>query len=138
MLGDSIRHGVSWPNCGEIDIIETVNGELLGHGIVHCDTSPGGICGEGTGISSSTPINSQSWHVWRLEIDLRPEGRDDQTIAWSLDGAEFHRVLGDRINRADIWSALTRKPLFFILNVAIGGNWVGLTGLLNALTSLLT
>lgn len=37
LLGDSIRHGTPWPACGELDILETVNGQLVGHGTVHCD-----------------------------------------------------------------------------------------------------
>jgi beta-glucanase (GH16 family) len=37
LLGDSIRHGTGWPACGELDIMETVNGQLTGYGTMHCD-----------------------------------------------------------------------------------------------------
>jgi beta-glucanase (GH16 family) len=36
LLGDSIRHGTNWPACGELDIMETVNGQLTGYGTIHC------------------------------------------------------------------------------------------------------
>jgi beta-glucanase (GH16 family) len=37
LLGDSLRRGGSWPACGELDILETVNGQLTGYGTAHCD-----------------------------------------------------------------------------------------------------
>lgn len=37
LLGDSIRSGTAWPGCGELDILETVNGQLNGYGTIHCD-----------------------------------------------------------------------------------------------------
>lgn len=36
LLGDSIRRGTAWPGCGELDIMETVNGQLTGYGTIHC------------------------------------------------------------------------------------------------------
>ncbi|KAF2966793.1 hypothetical protein GQX73_g6771 [Xylaria multiplex] len=53
MLGDSIRHGTGWPACGEVDILEMVNGVLTGYGTVHCDVAPGGICNEFSGIGGN-------------------------------------------------------------------------------------
>lgn len=39
LLGDSIRHGTPWPACGELDVLETVNGQLTGYGTIHCNSS---------------------------------------------------------------------------------------------------
>ncbi|KAM3463483.1 hypothetical protein MY5147_009666 [Beauveria neobassiana] len=125
MLGDSIRHGVQWPGCGELDILETVNGQLVGHGTMHCDTFPGGICNEGNGIGASVGFPNQDWHTWRLEIDLRNGNWVDQSIVWYLDGREFHRITGSRINNYNVWRSVAQSPLYFILNVAVGGNWPG-------------
>lgn len=36
MLGQSLREGGSWPACGELDVMETVNGALRGYGTAHC------------------------------------------------------------------------------------------------------
>ncbi|KAG9258765.1 secreted glucosidase [Emericellopsis atlantica] len=125
MLGNSIRQGTVWPACGELDIMETVNGQLIGHGTVHCNVYPGGICNEGNGIGSSIGFPDQGWHTWRLEIDRRSGNYLDQSINWYLDGVHFHQVTGSRIGNAQVWASLAQSPLFFILNVAVGGDWPG-------------
>ncbi|POR31369.1 Glucan endo-1,3-beta-glucosidase A1 [Tolypocladium paradoxum] len=125
MLGDAIRHGVGWPECGEIDILEIINGQLTGYGTVHCDRIPGGICNEGQGIGGNTGIPNQDWHTWRVDFDRRSGNWRDQSITWFMDGRQFHQVTGGRINNEGVWGRLWNSPLFFILNVAVGGNWPG-------------
>jgi len=61
LLGDSIRHGTGWPGCGELDILETVNGVLTGHGTAHCHVFPNGICNEPTGRGATVAIPNQEW-----------------------------------------------------------------------------
>lgn len=124
MLGDSIRHGTQWPSCGELDIMETVDGQLVGHGTMHCDVYPGGICNEGNGIGNSVNLPDQSWHTWRIELDRRDGNWQNQVITWYLDGNAFHSVSGSRINNQGVWNNLCHSPLFILLNVAVGGNWV--------------
>jgi beta-glucanase (GH16 family) len=63
MLGNSIRNGVSWPACGEIDIMERVRGEFTGYGTIHCDVYPGGACNEPTGRGGAIGIPDQGWHT---------------------------------------------------------------------------
>ncbi|RDA89268.1 hypothetical protein CP532_0491 [Ophiocordyceps camponoti-leonardi (nom. inval.)] len=125
VLGDAHRHGTAWPACGELDIMETINGQLTGYGTVHCDVFPGGICNEGNGIGSGTGFPDQNWHTWTLEIDRRPSNWQDQSITWFVDGRQFHQVKGHRINKYDVWASLTDRPLYFILNLAVGGKWPG-------------
>jgi beta-glucanase (GH16 family) len=120
LLGESIRHGVDWPMCGEIDIMETVNGEPLGYGTVHCE----GGCGTPQGIGNSTPFSDGDWHVWSVQIDRRELDWRKQSIIWLKDDVEFHQVRGARIGKEDVWASLAHSPMNIILNVAVGGNWV--------------
>lgn len=41
-----------------------------------------------------------------------------------MNDRQFHQLRGDQLNDASVWASLTAKPLFFILNVAVGGDWV--------------
>ncbi|KAI5866299.1 family 16 glycosyl hydrolase [Durotheca rogersii] len=125
LLGDAIRRGTGWPACGEIDAMETVNGQLTGYGTVHCDAYPGGACNEPSGIGAAVAIPDQSWHTWRVVWDRRPSTWSAETITWFRDGAQFHQISGARIGSRDVWESLAARPLFFILNVAVGGDWPG-------------
>ncbi|KOS22476.1 Beta-glucanase [Escovopsis weberi] len=127
MLGDALRNGGSWPACGEIDILETVNGLPEGYGTLHCDRYPGGICNEGSGLGQGVPIpdSDNGFHTWRVEIDRTPDSWLGESIKWSLDGIVFHTIYGWQINNANVWAAVAHSPLFFILNVAVGGTWPG-------------
>ncbi|KAK4134643.1 glycoside hydrolase family 16 protein [Trichocladium antarcticum] len=125
LLGNSIRAGTPWPRCGELDIMETVNGQLTGHATAHCDVYPGGLCNEPSGRSAAVAIPSQEWFRWRIVWDRTAADWRSQTITWFLNDGQFHRLRGDQINNADVWASLTARPLFFILNVAVGGNWPG-------------
>ena len=126
VLGDAIRHGTGWPACGELDILETVNGELTGHGTIHCDVFPGGICNEPLGRAATVPIPSQAWQRWRIVWDRAPRDWERESITWYMNDEPFHTVFGSHINNAAVWASLAHAPLFFIFNVAVGGNWVGL------------
>lgn len=124
MLGDSIRHGTSWPACGELDVLETVNGQLTGYGTVHCDVYPGGICNEGNGIGGNIAIPDQGWHTWRIIFDRRSNNWQTESITWFMDGTQFHQITGSRINNQAVWNSLCHSPMYFLLNVAVGGSWV--------------
>ncbi|KAM7183149.1 glycoside hydrolase [Naviculisporaceae sp. PSN 640] len=124
-LGQSMREGTIWPACGEVDILETVNGQLTGYGTIHCDVSPGGICNEQQGIGGTIGIPDQSWHTWTAIWDRTSGDWRSESITWFRDGIQFHQVKGDRIGRFDVWQSLAQKPLYFILNVAVGGGWPG-------------
>jgi beta-glucanase (GH16 family) len=124
LLGDSLRHGTGWPACGELDVLETVNGQLTGYGTVHCDVYPGGICNEGQGIGSTIGIPDQDWHTWRIVWDRTPSSWQGESITWFMDGRQFHQITGSRIGNQNVWNSLCHSPMYFILNVAVGGSWV--------------
>ncbi|KAG5920388.1 hypothetical protein E4U42_006206 [Claviceps africana] len=125
MLGASLRHGTSWPACGEIDIMEELNGQLTGRGTVHCQQSPGGICGEPSGLGAGVGIPNNAFHVWRVEFDRRSNDWRQQKLTWFLDGRLFHQIAGSRIGNAAVWATLCQSPLYFVLNVAVGGTTPG-------------
>ncbi|EJT78420.1 hypothetical protein GGTG_03521 [Gaeumannomyces tritici R3-111a-1] len=125
LLGDAIRRGTPWPQCGELDILETVNGALTGYGTVHCDVYPGGRCNEPNGVGGTVGIPDQGWHTWRIQWDRRPGDWRSETISWFIDGRQFFSINGERIGDAAVWQSLCHQPLYFILNMAVGGTFPG-------------
>lgn len=88
---------------------------------------PGGICNEPEGRGSSVAIPSQDWQRWRIVWDRTSGDWRSETITWFMNDQQFHRVRGDEINDHAVWESLAAKPLYFILNVAVGGDWVSFT-----------
>ncbi|KAI1328493.1 putative endo-1,3(4)-beta-glucanase [Xylariaceae sp. FL0255] len=125
MLGDSIRHGTSWPECGEIDILETIDGQFTGHGTVHCDVSPGGICDETTGLGGPVSFSGNGWQTWSVEIDRTASAWQQNSITFKLNGNEYWQVTGATIGDLSVWQTLVASPLYIIVNVAVGGDWPG-------------
>ncbi|KAI1331665.1 glycoside hydrolase family 16 protein [Xylariaceae sp. FL0255] len=125
MLGDAVRHGTPWPQCGEIDIFEQVNGVMEGHGTLHCGTDPGGPCDETDGISAEVALADDDFHTWSVKIDLTNSDWTAQTISFQLDGNTYQTVTGASINDQAVWSTLAHSPMYMILNVAVGGDWPG-------------
>ncbi|KAI1205528.1 glycoside hydrolase family 16 protein [Annulohypoxylon truncatum] len=125
MLGASIRSGTAWPECGEIDVMETVNGILTGHGTIHCDVYPNGACDEPNGIGGPVTLPDDSWHTWRAVWDRRASVWTGETLTWYLDGNQFFQVSGSTVGSQSVWNTLAADPVYFILNVAVGGDWPG-------------
>ena len=104
--------------------MENINGQSIGYASLHCNKAPGGICNEPTGLAAQTPLPDTNYHVWRVQIDRRNSNWKSQSITWYMDGRVFHKVTGAKINDAKTWKALAYSPLYIILNVAVGGDWV--------------
>jgi len=114
MLGENIDE-VSWPKCGEIDIMEKIGGsgnEKTVHGTAHWDNS-----GQHASYGGSQTISSgnflDEFHVF--SIIWTPE-----SITWYIDDVEFHVI--------DITpSGLNefQKEFHLLINLAVGGNWPG-------------
>ncbi|KAK3904042.1 concanavalin A-like lectin/glucanase domain-containing protein [Staphylotrichum tortipilum] len=122
MLGESSRHGTPWPECGELDIMERINGEKKGHGTPHC--GPGDVpCGM---MTKEVPLEDVGgWHFWVVEVDRRSPDWKEQAVVWYLDGKEYNRMTGERVGDEGIWKAIAQSPMYFVVNVAVGGNWPG-------------
>lgn len=116
MLGANFDE-VGWPTCGEIDIME-FRGQ-------NTDTVSGAV--HGPGYSGGNPIYDEfrdetgtfddDFHVFAIEWD---PGR----IAWFVDDQLFHLVTTAEV-RAPGNDWVFDHPFFLILNVAVGGSFVG-------------
>lgn len=122
--GESFRHGTEWPACGEVDILQTINGELKSFGAAHCDVYPGGRCDEPKGLAGTVEVPDQGWQRWRVVWDRMPGGWECESVTWYLGEEEFHRVEGGRVGDEGVWETLVGRELFFVLDVAVGRDWV--------------
>lgn len=56
--------------------------------------------------------------------DLTSGDWGSQSISWFLNGQQFNQITGSSIGNQGVWQSLTAKPLYLLLNVAVGGSWV--------------
>ena len=114
LLGDNIDE-VNWPNCGEIDIMENRGQEpTLINGTVH-----------GPGYSGGESITK----AFELENDRFDTGFHIFGIEWGPEYINFYvdDVLYNQITPDDVTGQwVYDHPFFIIMNVAVGGNYVGL------------
>jgi beta-glucanase (GH16 family) len=115
MLGANIDQ-VGWPQCGEIDIMEYRGQE------------PNVLVGSlhGPGYAGSNPITTThtlaqggfnlGFHVFAIEWD-------EDSISWEVDGYTYHTVTVSDLPSGTEW--VFNEPFFILLNVAVGGRWVG-------------
>ncbi len=114
MLGEDITT-VSWPGCGEIDIMENIGSQpKIVHGTVH---GPGYSGANGVGNSYPHPEGAafaDDFHVYAVEWE--PE-----EIRWYVDDEHYGTVTVDDVPGEWVYD----HPFFIILNVAVGGHWPG-------------
>lgn len=114
MLGNDIT-SVGWPKCGEIDIMEMIGGqgrERQVHGTLHWDNG-GGHASYGQGYTLQTGTFFSAYHVFTLVWT-------ETTMKWYVDDQIFNTVDISEPSMSEF-----HQPFFFILNVAVGGNWPG-------------
>ena len=117
MLGENID-AVSWPACGEIDIIETVNSENIVYGTNHwANGSEYATYGNNTGNyrDQKFDLDVTQFHNYKFTWD-------EKYIRMFVDDFMYHEILIEN-NTGD--TEEFHKPFFFILNVAVAGNWPG-------------
>jgi beta-glucanase (GH16 family) len=114
MLGANIDQ-VSWPRCGEIDVMENIGREPnTVHGTMH---GPGYSGGGGIGGSFvSDQSVADDYHVFTVEWTAGE-------IRWLVDDKEYRRANTGSIPTAGTW--VFDHPFFLLLNVAVGGAWPG-------------
>jgi beta-glucanase (GH16 family) len=111
MEGWDINKGAGWPGAGEIDIMEG-RGRLPSwtSGAFHC--SAGGLGGNYT-LPAGAPNMHDAYHKFAIEW-----GAD--SIMWFCDTAKFMTMTKKQIPTAPI-----NKNYFFLVNLAVGGNFDG-------------
>lgn len=114
MLGDSLLSGTSWPQCGEIDVLEAVGQEprhLLG--TIH-----------GPGYSADAGVTKKIEHTAPLSEDFHTYGVlwIPDSITWFFDGQPYHRVTPADIGDHE-W--VFNQPFYAIINLAMGGTLGG-------------
>lgn len=108
MLGGNIDQ-VSWPRCGEIDIMEHINAENKVYGTAHWDNNGHAEYG------GSTTTDLSGYHVYSVEWDA-------SAIRWYIDGTKYHEVsILNNVGGTEEF----HRPFFLLLNLAVAGNWPG-------------
>ncbi len=116
MLGSSFST-VGWPQCGEIDIMETICGggrDSVVYGTAHWADSTG------KHVSYGGHKGLQDGHILGDEFHVYSIVWNSTSIKWYIDDVQYHII--------DITpNALSelRSGFFFIFNVAVGGGWAG-------------
>jgi beta-glucanase (GH16 family) len=113
-----------WPDAGELDVMENIDGQSTVHGTLHCGTDPGGPCNETSGLGGSAdlgaPGGSAGFHTYTVTLDQS----GTPTLTFSLDGNAYFSVNEDQVG-ASAWNDATAHGFFVLLNVAVGGGWPG-------------
>ena len=117
LLGQNID-AVSWPACGEIDIIETVNSENIVYGTNHWAYE---------GNHAEYGNNTKDYYGTSKELDITQFHTykmvwDENVIVMYVDDFKYHEI---SIKESTGGTDAFHKPFFFILNVAVAGNWPG-------------
>jgi beta-glucanase (GH16 family) len=117
MLGQNIDK-VSWPACGEIDIIEAINDESIVYGTNHWQYN---------GNHASYGNNTKDYYGTSKELDITQFHTykmvwNEKLIAMYVDDFKYQEI---DIEKAKDGLEAFHKPQFFILNVAVAGSWPG-------------
>ena len=117
MLGENFDT-VGWPACGEIDIIEAVNTENKIYGTNHwANGTEYATYGNNTGNyrDQKFELDITQFHTYKFTWD-------EKYIRMFVDDFMYHEILIEG-NEGD--TEEFHKPFFFLLNVAVAGNWPG-------------
>ena len=115
MLGNNIDL-VSWPACGETDIMEMIGGgsnDKTIYGTAHWSNNGTHASYGGRKTLVTSDIFADDFHIFGIEWT-------ETYIKWLLDGNQYHAI---DITPSEL--SELHNEMFIILNVAVGGNWPG-------------
>ena len=110
-----------WPKCGEIDIMEVMGQETnKAYGTIHYGEPH--AQSQGTYSVSKSDNFADNYHTYA--VDWEP-GK----ITWYIDGIKYHEEsdwFSAKENQGTVaYPAPFDQPFYMILNLAVGGSWVG-------------
>jgi beta-glucanase (GH16 family) len=116
MLGSNIDT-VSWPTCGEVDIMENIGSEP---GVVHGSMHGPGYSG-GSDLTASYTLPGGAafgagFHVFAVEWETG-------VVRFYVDDTLYETETPANIPAGTTW--VFDQPFFILLNVAVGGSWPG-------------
>jgi len=111
MMGTNIT-AVSWPQCGEMDIMEHINANNTIYGTMHWNVN--GPVQYGL---TTTVTNLDDYHIYAIDWDAN-------SIRWYVDNTLY--CTGNILNSVNNTGAF-HLPFFILLNMAVGGDFPGQT-----------
>ncbi len=116
LLGANIDQ-VGWPTCGEIDVMEYKGQEPR---TIYATLHGPGYSG-GAGLSTAKSLEggatfADDFHVFAVEWD-------EALVAFELDGEVYQAIRKGDQPAGTTW--VFDQPFFILLNLAVGGNYVG-------------
>jgi beta-glucanase (GH16 family) len=116
MLGSNIDT-VSWPTCGEVDIMENIGKEPgIVHGSMH---GPGYSGGNDLTAAYTLPggaAYADGFHLFAVEWEAG-------VVRFYVDETLYETETSAKIPAGTTW--VFDQPFFLLLNVAVGGTWPG-------------
>lgn len=119
MLGNSIRNGTRWPDCGEIDIMENVGYDPdVIHANIHTKAYNHAI---GTAKGNKLAVEKPYDNYYTYAVEWYPD-----RMEFYIDDEQY-MVYKNENNGTATWPF--DQPHYLILNLAIGGGWGGQKGI---------
>jgi len=114
-MGDFDNTPGGWPECGEIDVIETINDGTTAHGHLHMDNGSG--ADYGPGVTKSGTWADGNFHTFAVEWTA-------SQAEWFADGVSYGTITRATAEGTGAKWPFDDKPQSPIISLAVGG-WAG-------------